>query len=100
MPTVQEPRFPILRWFSLLYVLGLLWPYWHYWGGLNFMQLCDVALFISVVGWWTANSLLLSSQILAVFLIHAMWCADAGTRLVTGHGLVGDLTKYMWDGGY
>ena len=70
--------------------------YWHAWGWQNFLHFCDLAVFLSCIGFWTRGSLLLSSQALASILPDAVWCLDAGWHLFTGHGLFGG-TEYMWD---
>ncbi|MEK7470294.1 MAG: hypothetical protein AAB074_23230 [Planctomycetota bacterium] len=102
MPADPRVDFPILKWFGLVFLAVLVPCYWVVWGGPNFMQLCDIALFLTVLGWWTRNSLLLSSQLLACFVIHVLWCLDAGARVVTGHFLIGagELTAYMWMSDY
>lgn len=103
----SPPSFPVLRWFGAVFLAVLVPCYWVVWGGPNFMQLCDIALFLTVLGWWTGNSLLVSSQILAVLVIHLLWCLDAGMRVATGFGdnprfLLGGgaLTAYMWMDAY
>jgi hypothetical protein len=102
MPDEKRTDFPILKWFGLAFLAVLVPCYWIVWGGPNFMQLCDIALFLTVLGWWTSSSLLLSSQLLACLVIHVLWCLDAGSRLLTGHFLIGggELTAYMWMSDY
>ncbi|KAF0245999.1 MAG: hypothetical protein FD180_1142 [Planctomycetota bacterium] len=102
MPADPRVDFPVLKWFGLAFLAVLVPCYWVVWGGPNFMQLCDIALFLTVLGWWKGNSLLLSSQLLACLVIHLLWVLDAGTRVLTGHFLLGggELTSYMWMSDY
>ncbi|MCE9584936.1 MAG: hypothetical protein K8T20_20790 [Planctomycetes bacterium] len=97
MPPPPAERFPVLRWFGMAFLVVLVPCYWRVWGGPNFMQLCDVALFLTVLGWWTGSSLLLSSQLLACLVIDLLWGIDAGGRVLTGRFIIGGgLTEYMW----
>jgi hypothetical protein len=101
MPPPPAERFPVLRWFGVAFLTVLVPCYWKVWGGPNFMQLCDVALFLTVLGWWLGSSLLLSSQLLACLFIDTLWCIDAGGRVLTGKFVIGGgLTEYMWMSDY
>lgn len=91
--------FPILRWFSLLWMLVWLPSNLHYWGLANLLHLCDVGIVLAFLGIWFASPLLLSSQAIAAVSAGFLWALDVGFRLVTGHHLVGG-TEYMWDGQY
>jgi hypothetical protein len=73
--------------------------YFHVWGWANLLHLCDVAVILSFVGMWSANSLVLSSQAVSSVAVGFLWIADVGWRLVTGRILVGG-TDYMWDTHY
>ena len=90
------PPFPVLRWFSLLWMVVWLPAYFHVWGWANLLHLCDVAVILSFVGIWLANPLLLSSQAVSSFAPGVLWVADVGGRLATGRFLIGG-TDYMWD---
>ena len=91
--------FPILRWFSLAWMLVWLPAYFRVWGWANLLHLCDVCVILSFLGIWWANSLLLSSQAVAALAAGLFWAADVGWRLATGRYLVGG-TDYMWDARY
>lgn len=90
------PRFPRLRWAALAF--GLLWlpSYAAVWGWRNFLQLCDVAVFLTVLGIWRGNALLLSSQTIGSLIINILWAVDVGARLVLGSHVIGG-TEYMWN---
>lgn len=91
--------FPILRWFSLLWMVVWLPSNLHYWGFANLLHLCDVGIVLAFLGIWFASPLLLSSQAIAAASAGFLWALDVGFRLVTGHHLVGG-TEYMWDAQY
>ena len=91
--------FPVLRWFSLAWMIVWLPAYFRVWGWENLLHLCDVCVILSFLGIWWANSLLLSSQAVAALAAGALWALDVGWRLVTGRYLVGG-TEYMWDAHY
>lgn len=93
------PAFPVLRWVVLVWFAAWLPAYWHYWGWRNFLQLCDVAVFVVVVGFWIGSSLLLSSQAVGFPVIALVWTADVAWRLLTGTHLIGG-TEYLWDAQY
>jgi hypothetical protein len=91
--------FPILRWFSLLWMIVWLPAYFRVWGWSNLLHLCDVAVILSFIGIWLANPLLLSSQAVSSVAAGILWVADVGSRLATGRFLIGG-TDYMWDARY
>jgi hypothetical protein len=91
--------FPVLRWFSLIWMIVWLPAYFRVWGWANLLHLCDVCVVLSFLGIWWANSLLLSSQAVAALAPGVLWALDVGWRLTTGRFLVGG-TDYMWDGRY
>ncbi len=93
------PIFPVLRWFSLLWMAVWLPAYFRVWGWANLLHLCDVAVILTFVGIWLANPLLLSSQAVSSFAAGFFWILDVGWRLVTGRFLIGG-TDYMWDARY
>jgi len=98
MPRNSHP-FPVLRWFSVLWMLVWFPAYFHVWGLTNLLHLCDVAVILSFLGIWFANSLLLSSQAVGCIAAGIFWIADVGWRWATGRFLVGG-TDYMFDGRY
>lgn len=91
--------FPVLRWFSLLWMLVWLPAYFRVWGWANLLHLCDVAVILSFAGIWLASPLLLSSQAVGSVAAGVLWTMDVGWRLATGRFLVGG-TEYMWDAHY
>jgi hypothetical protein len=91
--------FPVLRWFSLLWMVVWLPAYFRVWGWANLLHLCDVAVMLTFVGIWWANPLLLSSQAVSSLAAGFFWILDVAWRLTTGRFLVGG-TDYMWDAQY
>lgn len=91
--------FPVLRWFSLLWMVVWLPAYFQVWGWANLLHLCDVAVILTFVGIWWANPLLLSTQAVGSVAAGFFWILDVGWRLTTGRFLVGG-TDYMWDTRY
>ena len=91
--------FPVLRWFSLLWMAVWLPAYFRVWGWGNLLHLCDVAVILSFAGIWLVNPLLLSSQAVSSLAAGVFWILDVGWRLTTGRFLVGG-TEYMWDTRY
>ena len=91
--------FPVLRWFSLLWMAVWLPAYFRVWGWANLLHLCDVAVILTFVGIWFANPLLLSSQAVGSLAAGIFWISDVGWRLATGRFLIGG-TEYMWDARY
>jgi hypothetical protein len=97
--SLGSPIFPVLRWFSLLWMAVWLPAYFRVWGWANLLHLCDVAVILTFVGIWFANPLLLSSQAISSLVPGVFWISDVAWRLLTGRFLVGG-TDYMWDGRY
>ena len=97
--SLGSPTFPVLRWFSLLWMVVWLPAYFRVWGWANLLHLCDVAVILAFVGIWLANPLLLSSQAVNSLAAGIFWISDVGWRLVTGRFLIGG-TDYMWDARY
>jgi hypothetical protein len=91
--------FPVLRWFSLLWMVVWLPAYFRVWGWANLLHLCDVAVMLSFIGIWWANPLLLSTQAISSLAAGIFWISDVGWRIVTGRFLIGG-TEYMWDTRY
>jgi hypothetical protein len=70
--------------------------YWHNWGGLNFLHLCDIAEILACIGFVTDSVLLISSQAVASLLVDAAWALDVGWKIFFGHHLIGG-TEYFFD---
>jgi hypothetical protein len=85
-----------VRWVSLLWLAVWVPSYAIYWGWVNFLHLCDVAVLLACVGFVYDNALLLSSQTVASLVGDLLWCLDAGWRWFAGMHLFGG-TEYMWD---
>lgn len=92
----ERARLPL--WLKLAYsaFMAVLVPvYWHHYGPTNFLYFCDVALFLTLVGLWREDRLLLSLPAVGIVLPQLVWCADLGFELA-GARLTG-MTGYMFD---
>lgn len=92
------PARKIPLWLKLAYTafMAVLVPvYWAKYGPTNFLYFCDVALFLTLVGLWTENRLLLSLPAVGILVPQLFWCADFVVQL-SGHKLAG-MTAYMFD---
>jgi hypothetical protein len=100
-PTILDTRqLPYwVRWASLLWLAIWIPSYAVYWGWVNFLHVCDVAVFLTCIGLATSNALLLSSQAVSSLVADLLWCLDAGSRWFVGRHLLGG-TEYMWDRRY
>ena len=90
-------RIPIALKLAYTAFLAVLVPvYWRNYGPTNFLYFCDVALFLTLVGMWTENRLLVSMPAVGILVPQALWVAD-----FVGHGLglhLTGMTDYMFDG--
>jgi len=89
--------FPMwVRWVSLAWLAVWVPSYAAYWGWGNFLHLCDVAVFLTCLGFACNNALLLSSQAVSSLAGDLLWCLDAAWRWIAGRSPTGG-TEYMWD---
>jgi hypothetical protein len=91
-------RIPL--WLKLAYTafMAVLVPvYWSQYGPTNFLYFCDVALFLTWVGLWRENRLLISMAAVGILLPQGLWCADFLVQACGGK-LTG-MTAYMFDSG-
>ncbi len=85
-------------WLKITYTafMAVLVPvYWLNYGPTNFLYFCDAALFLTLIGLWTENKLLISMPAVGILVPQALWVADFAVQL-TGHKLTG-MTGYMFD---
>jgi hypothetical protein len=93
-----QARLPeALRWGALLWMAIWFPAYWHAWGLANFLHLCDLAVFLTCIGLWTHNRLLLSSQAISALLVDLAWTIDAAWTVTAKRQLIGG-TEYLLDG--
>ena len=69
--------------------------YWRTYGPSNFLYFCDVALFLTLVGIWTENKLLISLPTVGILLPQIAWVIDFLGGLF-GFPPIG-MTDYMFD---
>ncbi len=69
--------------------------YWYLYGPTNFLYLCNVALFLALIGMWTKKSLPMSMAALGVTVPSIVWIVDFASHLF-GPPLIG-MTSYMFD---
>ena len=98
---VAQPATPkeipqLLRWGALVWLAVWFPAYWHAWGLANFLHLCDLAVFLTCIGLWSSNRLLISSQAVSSILVDLAWAADAAWKVVARHHLIGG-TEYLFD---
>jgi len=91
--------FPRLRVLALLWLAAYIPSYAAAYGPLNFLFLCNLGVFLTVLGLWRGSALLLSSQAVASLVVGLLWAADTGGRLLTGKNPFG-FAAYMWDPQY
>ena len=92
----SERPFRFMKWLSVLWLVVWLPTYSIVWGGANFLHLCNVAVFLSCLGFLFESPLLLSSQALVAILGNFLWVIEFLNNLVLGHALFGG-TEYMKD---
>ena len=94
---IEKTRFPAwIRVAAAVWLVVWVPAYWHAWGLANFLHLCDLAVFLTCIGLWTDNALLLSSQAVGSLLVDFAWTLDAAWKLVAHHHLIGG-TEYLFD---
>ena len=87
---------PWIRWAAALWLIVWVPAYSYAWGPANFLHLCDLAVFLTCVGVWTDNALLISSQAVGSLLVDLAWALDAAWNFVAHHHLIGG-TEYLFD---
>ncbi|SHF47248.1 hypothetical protein SAMN02745148_02731 [Modicisalibacter ilicicola DSM 19980] len=90
-------RLPL--WIKLVFTLWVaVWAtsYFVKLGWQNFLWLCDLASFLILVALWCENRLLMSAQLLAVFVVGVFWALDVGSALLIGVHPIGG-TEYMFN---
>lgn len=92
----EEGRIPLAVQVAFTLFMAVLVPcYWAYHGPANFLWICDLALLLTVVAFWTHSRLLVSMPLVAVLLPSLIWLADFLTHLLSGAFLTG-WTRYMF----
>ena len=92
----NDRPFRFAKWLSVLWLVIWIPTYSTVWGWANFLHLCNVAVFLSCLGFLFESPLLISSQALVSILGNFLWVVEFSNALVTGHVLFGG-TEYMMD---
>jgi hypothetical protein len=77
------------------FVLVMVPVYLRDYGPTNFLYFCDVAVFLTLLGMWLENALLISMCSVGLLLPQTLWLFDFGGHLLGFHGL--GMTAYMFD---
>ena len=99
MPTTDSAkpnRIPM--WLKIAYTafLAVMVPvYWIKYGPTNFVYFCDVALFLTLIGMWREDALLISMPAVGILIPQVLWCLDFAVQLFGGK--MAGLTAYMFD---
>ena len=92
----RSPRIPL--WLKIAYsafVLVLVPSYWRAYGPSNFLFLCDVAVFVTLVALWKESALLASAAAVGIIIPQIVWYLDYALGMF-GYFPFG-LTKYMFE---
>lgn len=92
----NDRPFRFVKWLSVLWLVIWLPTYSIVWGWANFLHLCNVAVFLSCLGFLFESPLLLSSQAVVAILGNFLWVTEFLNSLLTGHAHFGG-TEYMMD---
>ncbi len=92
----QPARIPLSARLALTAFATVLVPvYLDRYGPTNFLYFCDCALLMTVVGVWTASSLLISMAAVGIVAVQSVWMVDFLGHLL-GLQVIG-MTDYMFD---
>jgi hypothetical protein len=75
---------------------------WHlllnlrFYGPMNYLWFCDIAVLTTCIALWTRSRLLLSMSAVSLFGPAGLWIIDGAWKLLTHHALLG-YTDYMED---
>ncbi len=94
--TSRSRRMLALRVAILAWLLAYLPTYANAYGHWHFLQLCNLSVLLSCIGFFFRSRVLLSAQALGAIGIGALWLTDVTLFLATGRYLHGG-TAYLWD---
>jgi hypothetical protein len=77
------------------FVLVMAPVYWRDYGPTNFLYFCDIAVFLTLVGMWLENALLISMCAVGILVPQILWLFDFGGQLFGFRGL--SMSAYMFD---
>jgi hypothetical protein len=94
--TERRERIPLAVKLAFTAVMAVLVPvYASTYGVSNFLYFCDIALFLTLVGLWRENRLLISMCAVGILAPQVLWLADFFAHF-GGVALTG-MTDYMFD---
>jgi hypothetical protein len=97
MKAAGQRQYPAaVRWGAIVWLAIWVPAYWHTWGAINFLHFCDIAVFLTCVGFFFNSTLLISSQAVASILVDIAWIVDVCGKLLFGHYVFGG-AAYMFD---
>lgn len=70
--------------------------YWKTYGPINFLYMCDLALFLTLGAVWFESGLMAGMAAVGILLAQCVWIFDICIRLITGYSL--GMTEYMFKG--
>jgi hypothetical protein len=89
----------IPKWLKVAFTIWIvIWipVYTGHYGPQNFLWICDLCNFFLLIALWLENSLLFSSQLVAVLIIDVLWSIDVGVAFLSDFHPFGG-TGYMFD---
>jgi hypothetical protein len=93
----QPARIPLAL--KLAYSVFLAWHLWvnlGFYGPMNYLWFCDIAVLTTAVSLWTENGLLLSMTAISFLGPSALWVMDIFSHLMVSHDWWG-VTQYLGD---
>lgn len=94
----QANRIPLSLKLAYTAFMAVLVPiYAVTYGPQNFLYFCDIALFLTLVGLWREDALLISMCAVGILAPQLLWLADFAAHFV-GTSITG-ITDYMFDSG-
>lgn len=95
----MRPAFPVAAGLGLVWLVVWVPLYWRHYGPAVFLNLCDIAVVLTVAGLWLGSARLLSMQALSSLVVDGAWVLDLAIRALSGRHVIGG-TEYMWDPRY
>ena len=95
--STQSPRIPLaIKLVFSAFVAFHLWVNLHFYGPMNYLWLCDIAVLTTAISLWTENSLLLSMTAISFLGPAGIWITDIASHLMSSHDWWG-VSSYLGD---